>query len=185
MELSVRRYPTWNRLESWLSRSSGAVGKIMCAILSVQSSDAAEFAQRYAAAMQLTSILMRLKEDSQLGRIYLPLEDLARFGYSERDLSANVVNDKFRELMKFEVDRARSLFRQGADGLCWLPEDGSRLAAAALGTTWSAALDAIEAADYDVLSAPLCVSSYRRAMSIPAAWKLAKRFAGEPMPNVF
>jgi phytoene synthase len=185
MELSVKRFPTWARLEKILSLTAGSAGRMMCAILGVQHSDAADFANMYCGAMALTTILLNVKRDFDAGRIYLPLEDLARFGYSERDLAANVVNDQFRELMKFQIARARSLYRDGADGLIWLPEDGSRMAAAALGTTWSSSLAAIEAAGYDVLTKPVQVSLTRRAMRIPAAWKLAKRFGNEPMPDVF
>ena len=93
-----------------------------------------------------------------------------------------VVNDRFRDLMQFEVARARELFRDGSAGLCWLAGDGSRLAAAAFVAMQSAVLDAIERADHDIFHADLRLSAARQVRQLAAAWRLARRRAGEPMP---
>ena len=100
---------------------------MMCGIFGVRSSDAGRHAIAMGNAMQLTNMLRDIKEDAARGRIYLPLEDLARFRYSENDLLNGVVNDAFVVLMKFEIDRARKLCAEGVAGLGWLADDGSRI----------------------------------------------------------
>src|SRR5437870_3464879 len=152
MDLSVRRYATWKSLEKYCYHVAGVVGLIMSCIFGLRHSDASQHAIAMGNAMQLTNILRDLKEDWQRGRIYLPLEDLARFGYSEADLSRGVVNDSFRRLMKFQVARARSLYREASKGLCWLADDGSRLTASAMAVLYSGILDAIERQQYDVFT---------------------------------
>src|SRR5581483_7540284 len=150
MDLTVKRYATWNSLENYCYHVAGVVGLIMSCIFGLRHSDAGEQAIAMGNAMQLTNILRDIREDWQRGRIYLPLEDLARFGYSESDLSRCVVNEPFRRLMKFEVARARSLYRDASKGLCWLADDGSRLTASAMAVIYSGILDAIERQGYDV-----------------------------------
>ena len=135
-------------------------------------------------ATLLTSILATLNTDLSADRIYLPLEDLARFRYSERELLAREVNDRFRALMRFEVARARELFREGSSGLCWLAGDGSRMAAATFVAMQSATLDAIERAKFDLFAVDLRISPARQLRQLPAAWRLARRRADEPMPRV-
>ena len=185
MDLTIQRYATWNSLEKYCYHVAGVVGLIMCGVFGVQNSGAREYAIAMGNAMQLTNILRDVKEDWQLGRIYLPLEDLARFGYSESDLSRGVVNDAFRRLMKFEVARARSLYREGSKGLCWLADDGSRLTASTMAVIYSGILDAIERQHYDVFRRRAHLTTGQKLRRLPASWKLAKREDGEKMPRVF
>jgi phytoene synthase len=136
-------------------------------------------------AMKLTSILRDVKEDWRRGRVYLPLEDLARFRYSERDLAAGVVNDNFRELMRFEIARARKMYREAADGVCWLAGDGSRLAASVAAVVHAGTLNAIERQGYDVFSRRAQLTPSQKFRRLPAAWRLARRRAETPLPDVF
>jgi 15-cis-phytoene synthase len=184
-ELTVARYPTWSRLEKYCRQRAGSLGSIACAILGVQSSSAAEYGNQLCTGMRLTTILRDIKHDHADGRIYLPLEDMARFGYSQRDLAAGVVNDPFRELMKFEIARARDLYRQGSEGICWLADDGSRMFAASLAILCAEILRVIERRDLDVFSSPPIVSLGGRVVLLRSAWSLAKRSAGEALPVVF
>jgi phytoene synthase len=135
--------------------------------------------------MRLTEILRNLKPDRDRGHVYLPLEDLARFRYSERDLENGTVNEPFGELMRFEVARARQMYRAGAEGICWLAGDGSRLAASAVAVTHGGILRAIEQQRYDVFRHQADLTTAQRIRSLPAAWRLARREAGEPVPEVF
>ena len=185
MDLTIRRYATWNTLENYCYHVAGVVGLIMSCVFGLRHSEAGAQAVAMGNAMQLTNILRDLKEDWQRGRIYLPLEDLARFGYSESDLSRGVVNDAFRRLMRFEVARARSLYREGSKGLCWLADDGSRLTASAMAVIYSGILDAIERQHYDVFRNRAHLSTGQKLRRLPASWRLAKREDGEPMPRVF
>jgi phytoene synthase len=185
MDLTIQRYATWNSLEKYCYHVAGVVGLIMSAIFGLRHSEAGEQAIAMGNAMQLTNILRDVREDWLRGRIYLPLEDLARFGYSEGDLSRGVMNDAFRRLMKFEVARARSLYREGSRGLCWLADDGSRLTASAMAVIYSGILDAIERQHYDVFRNRAHLSTGQKLRRLPASWRLAKREDGEPMPRVF
>jgi phytoene synthase len=184
-DLTVMRYATWSTLENYCYHVAGVVGLIMSCIFGLRHSDAHQQAIAMGNAMQLTNILRDVKEDFARGRIYLPLEDMARFGYSESDLSRGVVNDSFRRLMRFEVARARQLYRKGAAGLCWLAGDGSRLTASAMAVIYSGILDAIERQHYDVFSRRAHLTTGQKLRRLPASWRLAKREDGEPMPRIF
>jgi phytoene synthase len=185
MDLAIARYPTWAALERYCYHVAGVVGLIMSCVFGLTHSDAKHNAIKMGNAMQLTNILRDVKEDWDRGRVYLPLEDMARFGYSERDLAAGVVNDPFRRLMRFEIERARTLFSEGAAGLCWLAGDGSRLTASAMAVIYSGILQAIERQRYDVFSKRAHLSFGQKLARVPHAWRLARREANQPLPKVF
>jgi phytoene synthase len=136
-------------------------------------------------AMQLTNILRDVGEDWARGRLYLPREDLERFGYTETDVARGVVDERFRRLMAFQIDRARALFRQGAEGLSALPDDGSRLTASAMAVIYAGILGAIERRGYDVYTGRAHLTAGEKVRRLPAAWRLSKRERGEPVPEVF
>ena len=178
----VRRYATWSSLRSHAERTAGSVASALACVLGLTSSDAS-FAIELGVASYLTSALGELGDDLSHERIYLPLEDLARVRYSERELLARERNERFRELIRFEVARARDLFRDGTAGVCWLAGDGSRMAAATFVAMQTATLDAIERAGFDVFAADVRVSTARQLRQLPAAWRLARRRADEPVPR--
>jgi len=102
-------------------------------------------------ALQLTNILRDIKSDAKRGRIYLPLEDLRRFGYTEEELMGSVYNQNFVALMKFECDRARDFFRQAKASLA--EEDKPLFSAARImGNIYYLLLKRIESRNYDVFS---------------------------------
>ncbi len=183
--LSVLRYATWRSLEEHCQGVAGNVGLIATCILGLTNGDARAPAALFANAVRLTTLLRDVKTDWERGRVYLPLEDLARFKYSERDLSAGVVNDNFRQLMRHQIARARDLYRRGAQGLCSLPPDGSRLAAAAFGLIHSGVLSAIERQGYDVFGRRAALSAPRKLRRLAPAWRLARHAPGRPIPAVF
>jgi phytoene synthase len=185
MDLTVRRYATWASLERYCYHSAGVLGLIMGCVLGLTHSDAGRHAVMLGNAMRLTDILRDLNADRDRGRVYLPLEDLARFRYSERDLSNGVANGPFRELMRFEIARARQLYREGAEGLCWVAGDGSRLAASALVVAHAGILDAIERQRYDVFTRRAGLTTAQKFRSLPVAWRLARREAGQRAPDLF
>lgn len=185
MDLTVKRYQTWEGLETYCYHVAGVVGLIMSCVLGLTNSGAFEQAITMGNAMQLTNILRDIQEDWERGRVYLPLEDLVRFGYSEAELARGVVNEKFRDLMRFEISRARQLYRGGAEGLCWLAGDGSRLTASAMAVIYSGILDAIERQDYDVFSKRAHLTTAQKFRRLPAAWRLARRESDQPLPDVF
>jgi phytoene synthase len=185
MDLTIRRYATWNALEKYCYRVAGVVGLIMSCIFGLQHSDAGRQMVQMGNAMQLTNILRDIQKDHERGRIYLPLEDMARFGYTERDLDQRKVNDAFRSLMKFEIARARSMYEESSAGLCWLADDGSRVTAATMAVVYSGILKAIETQQYDVFSRRASLSTPQKLRRLPAAWKLARRGPETAVPRVF
>ena len=175
---AVTRYATWSSLQRYCARAGGAAAVAVGCVLGVTHSGAADYAAGAGTAAVLTKVLRDLKPDLARGHVYLPLEDLAAFRYSERDLAAGVVNDAFRKLMRFEIDRARRLYREAADGLCWVAGDGSRFAAAALLAWQSGLLDAIERRGYDVFSQRPALTAGQKLRRLPHAWRLARRRPG-------
>jgi 15-cis-phytoene synthase len=185
MDRTVRRYATWSSLQKHCYHSGGVSALVMSCILGVQNSEGGKYAIALGSAIRFTRILANLKKDWARERIYLPLEDFARFGYTQRELAEEIVNPSFRELMKFEIARARELYRAGAEGICWLSDDGSRAAAAIIAVQSSSILRDIERVDYDVFRKPLPSGTARNLLHLPAAWRLARRAADQPMPRVF
>jgi phytoene synthase len=185
MDLTIHRYSAWDDLEKYCYHVAGVVGLVMSSIFGLRNEEARQQAIAMGNAMQLTNILRDVKEDWQRGRIYLPLEDLERFGYSPQDLAKGICNDAFRRLMKFEIARARQLYRHASKGLCWLADDGSRLTASAMAVIYSGILDAIERQNYDVFRSRARLTLGQKLRRLPAARRLAKREDGQPVPTVF
>lgn len=174
-ELSVSRYATWASLERYCRSGGGSVARAVGCVLGVTHSGAGELITRAGVAVRLTRILCELKADVADGRVYLPLEDLAAFRYTERELAAGVVNENFRRLMRFEVERARRLYDEAAGGLGWVAGDGSRGAAAIMLAWHRGRLDVIERRGYDVFSRPPTLSRGQKVRALPLAWRLARR----------
>jgi phytoene synthase len=101
--------------------------------------------------MQLTNFLRDVREDWARGRVYLPLEDLERFGYAEEELGRGVVDERFVGLMRFEISRARTLYRVAHRGMQYIPR-GHRYPVVVAGRLYEAILGRIEARGYDVFS---------------------------------
>ncbi len=113
MDLEPRRFQTWNDLSDYIWKVACAVGLVSIRIFGCTDSEAERYAEALGHALQLTNILRDIREDHENGgRIYLPLEDLARFGVTEADLAAGVRNERFLALMDFEAERAASYFHQ-------------------------------------------------------------------------
>ncbi|HEY1066921.1 MAG TPA: phytoene/squalene synthase family protein [Pirellulales bacterium] len=114
MDLDERTYRTFDELSEYCHRVAGVVGLSCIHIWGFTSEAAFEAADRCGLALQLTNILRDVGEDFDAGRVYLPLEDLARFDYSLDDLRRKTADDRFRALMKFEIERAHALYAESA-----------------------------------------------------------------------
>jgi len=151
MDLYQHRYPTFDDLYEYCYRVASITGLICIEIFTYRSPRTREYAVNLGIALQLTNILRDLKEDAARGRVYLPQEDLERFGYTEKDLQREVVNDNFRELMRFECARARDYYRRAAESLP--AEDRPTLVAAqTMGKIYYRLLEQIERVGYDVFN---------------------------------
>jgi phytoene synthase len=185
MERSISRYATWPSLERYCYCGGGAVALAIGCVLGLQHSDAFDQVIQLGNAIKLTSILRDLKQDLARGRVYLPLEDLARFKVTQSDLFSGTVNGNFRRLMQFEIARARELYRKGAEGVCWLADDGSRLAASTMALFSSGILGAIERLHYEMFAKRPALTTVQKLRRLAPAWCLARRDASDPIPQVF
>nr|WP_245595892.1 phytoene synthase [Gloeobacter kilaueensis] len=127
MRMDVRqdRYESWEELHLYCYRVAGTVGLMSCAVMGLaeDSPEARRRAVALGVAKQLTNILRDVGEDARRGRIYLPLEDLRRFGYDESDLFAYVVDERWANLMEFQIARAESFYREAERGIAYLIPD--------------------------------------------------------------
>ena len=174
MDLTVTRYADWPALETYCYRVAGVVGLIMSRVFELPDPAAESAAVAMGNAMQLTNILRDVREDWGRGRLYLPTGELARFGVSESDLSAGRVTPQFRELMRFEIARARDLYAQGAAGLAALPADGSRGTAAVMSAVYGGILEDIERRGFDVFSGRAHLSTFQKLRRLRLARRMAR-----------
>jgi len=151
MDTRVFRYPTYPDLEVYTYGSAAVVGLMMCRVVGADDRGADAPAEALGVAMQLSNFLRDIGEDWRRGRVYLPMEDLARFDYTEQDLAAGVVDERFVALMKFEIDRARKLYSVADEGMDYIPR-GRRFPVVVARELYAAILDRIEAQNYDVFT---------------------------------
>ena len=121
MDLTINRFATFSDLYQYCYRVASVVGLICLKIFQTRSSAAEEYAVNLGLAFQLTNILRDLKGDAEQNRIYLPLEDLQRFGYSEEALLHQQPSSALVELMKFECERAHTYYQKAQEILRTLP----------------------------------------------------------------
>jgi phytoene synthase len=152
LDLTVRRYPTYNDLRGYMRGSAGAVGVMMCSALGAELAPGViACAKALGEAMQLTNFLRDVTEDAKRGRIYLPLEDLSSFGLEAQDVLNQRMSDGFVQLMKFEIKRARSLYQIAEPGISLLPRQ-TQSAVRVASALYARILDRIETAGCDVFN---------------------------------
>jgi 15-cis-phytoene synthase len=147
-------------------------------IFTYRSASAKDYAVNLGVALQLTNILRDLKEDAARGRVYLPQDDLRRFGYLENDLAGAKMNDNFREMMKFECERARGYYRLAGDHLA--EEDRPTMTAAVtMGKIYYRLLEQIEQLDYDVFNNRIRLHRPERFLIALSEWAKATGRRGD------
>jgi squalene synthase HpnC/squalene synthase HpnD len=181
MDLTVPSYATFDRLSEYCYRVAGTVGLTCLHVFGFREPKAPDLAERLGLAFQLTNIIRDVQSDHEMGRVYLPLEDLARFGVKESDLRGPLT-PQLHELLKFEADRAWQMYREGATLVAKVDSD-SRATLWALIRTYSSLLARIEERGFDVFSSRVSLSSAEKLQFLLTAgmtgwWKrdaLAKR----------
>jgi phytoene synthase len=149
-DLSIGRYATYEDLRGYMRGSAGSVGVMMCAILQAERSETVTAsAVALGEAMQLTNFIRDVAEDARRGRIYLPLQDLDRFGVTQEDVLTGNCTEQFRALLAFEVARARQLYAIADPAIAILPRR-SRKAVKVARILYSRILDRVERMNYDV-----------------------------------
>jgi phytoene synthase len=173
MDLEPRRYPTFAELYRYCYRVASAVGLSCIHIWGFADARAKCYAEQAGIALQLTNILRDLREDAVRDRVYLPLEDLARFGYDEARLRRGERDAAFRALMQFQVERARGYY-EAARPLAGLLRPAGRAVFQVMTQTYRGLLDAIERRDYDVFSRRVRLSAWRKLglvlRAFPVRW---------------
>jgi len=170
-ELTVKRFATWASLEKYCRGAMGTTTQLVAGVLGSQHSEVGERSMELGTAIQLTTILRDIRKDAAEGTVYLPLEDLHRFGCTDVDIQRGEASEKVTKVIEFETARARELYRTGAEGIAWLAGNSEKLFAAAVTLRSSDGLP-----------------NHKRGRPFSFAgrmWKLTRRTAQDPMPDVF
>jgi phytoene synthase len=161
MDLDTVRYATFADLYPYCYRVASSVGLACIHVWGFRGEAAPDHAEAAGIAFQLTNILRDLGEDAARGRVYLPGEDLARFGYDEAALVRGVRDDRFRALMRFEAERAYGYYAAG-ERLAPLLRPPGRAVFLVMLRTYRGLLDAIVRRDYDVFSERVRLSRWQK-----------------------
>ncbi|MGO9454458.1 MAG: presqualene diphosphate synthase HpnD [Candidatus Binataceae bacterium] len=173
MDLSRKRYATFDELRVYCYRAASVVGLICIEIFGYSNPAAKVYAENLAIACQLTNILRDVKEDATRGRIYIPLEDLQRFHVPESEILSGVYNDAFVSLMEFEARRARDFYERAEHSLP--REDRSTLLTAeAMRLIYGSLLDLIVSSNYRVLDRRLSLSAPHKLYLVGCAWATSR-----------
>jgi 15-cis-phytoene synthase len=182
MDLYRHRYETFEELYEYCYRVAVIAGLMCIEIFTYRSPRTRDYAINLGIALQLTNILRDLKEDAARGRIYLPREDMRRFGYSENDLKKQIINGNFIELMKFECERARDYYRRADE--CLPREDRPTLTAAVtMGKIYYRLLEKIERVNYDVFNHRIRLHRPERFLIALSEWIKATGRRGDGAIN--
>jgi 15-cis-phytoene synthase len=154
MDLDVLQYETFSDLYKYCFNVASAVGLVCLQIFGFSDERAKKYAEQCGIAFQLTNILRDVKEDADLGRIYVPAEDLRKFDYTEEALRRGVLDERFRNLMSYEVERAKEYYRE-ARNLLPLVEDASKPALWAMIAIYERILNQIVQRQFDVFHNPV------------------------------
>ena len=150
MDQTITRHPTYEDLEYYCRHSANPVGRLVLYVFGYRDAERQSLSDNTCTALQLANFWQDVARDYAMGRIYIPQEDMERFGYSEEMLSDGMFNREFRDLLAFEVERARDLFRRGLKLVNTL-EGRLKLDVALFSLGGMRVLDAIEKQDYNVL----------------------------------
>ena len=178
MDLSVHRYRTFEELSTYCYRVASAVGLICLRIFGAVRPESENYAINLGLAFQLTNILRDVRSDGDRGRIYLPLEDLARFQVLEREILDHVDSVRFRDLMAFECQRARSYYERAEASLA-SSERPMLLPAEIMRAIYQSILARIEARQFQVFGERITIAPWHRLAMAVHVW-LANRV---PRPN--
>ena len=171
----IKRYQSFDELYVYCYRVASTVGLMACEIFGYQDKETLDYAEKLGIAMQLTNILRDIGEDAEMGRIYLPQEDLKKFNVSEEQILAKRIDENFIELMKFQIARARQYYEASKTGISMLSKDVRFTVLLAL-RLYSRILDEIERQNYDIFKQRAHTTKTQKLLSIPRIWWEARKF---------
>ena len=169
MDLQKNRYLTFEDLQLYCYRVASTVGLMCIEIFGYKHASTRDFAVNLGIALQLTNILRDVKKDADKGRIYLPQEDLEKYGYAEKDLLNSTYNENFQNMMKFEVQRAKEYFDKATNSLN-LEDKKAMFAARAMQHIYYRTLNKIVDADYDVYRKKIRISTFKKVGISLGVW---------------
>lgn len=174
MDITVTAYATYAELECYMRGSAAAIGSQMVPILGALDEGADAYARTLGEAFQLSNFIRDVGEDLRRGRVYLPQEDLSRFGVTQASLERGLVTAQIRDLLGFEIARARALYDSARPGIGLL-HPSSRDCIRTAFTLYSDILDAVEHSGFDVFSRRATVPIRRRIRVAAPALLRARR----------
>ncbi|HEX6164871.1 MAG TPA: presqualene diphosphate synthase HpnD [Vicinamibacterales bacterium] len=173
MDLQRSRYDTFEELTGYCRRVASAVGMMCIEIFGCRDSRSREYAYNLGLALQITNIIRDVKADLTQGRVYLPQEDLAKFGVTEESLASGVMTSAIRNLLAHQCQRARHFYAAAAQAM---PHEAARklVAAEIMGAIYFEILNRIERRGYDVFSERVRVPKLQRARIALQIWALSQ-----------
>ena len=183
MDLTKFRYKNFEELKLYCYRVAGTVGLMTQNVMGIDAfyeaaswievPDISEAAVALGIANQLTNILRDVGEDRHRGRIYLPQDEIKQFGYSEEQLLLGEINTQWKNLMAFQLDRAREWFKSSEEGIKWLSADARWPVWTSL-RLYRKILNSIENLDYDVFNNRAYVNKTIKAFEIPISFLISR-----------
>jgi len=183
MDLTKFRYKNFDELKLYCYRVAGTVGLMTQNVMGIDAfyeaaswievPDISEAAVALGIANQLTNILRDVGEDRHRGRIYLPQDEIKQFGYSEEELLSGKVNNQWKNLMAFQLNRAREWFKNSEEGIKWLSADARWPVWTSL-RLYRKILNSIENLDYDVFNNRAYVNKTIKAFEIPISFLISR-----------
>ena len=183
MDLTKFRYKNFDELKLYCYRVAGTVGLMTQNVMGIDAfyeaaswievPDISEAAIALGIANQLTNILRDVGEDRQRGRIYIPQDEIKNFGYSEEELLLGEINPQWKNLMAFQLNRAREWFKSSEEGIKWLSADARWPVWTSL-RLYRKILNSIENLDYDVFNNRAYVNKTTKAFEIPISYLISR-----------
>ena len=183
MDLTKFRYKNFDELKLYCYRVAGTVGLMTQNVMGIDAfyeaaswievPDISEAAVALGIANQLTNILRDVGEDRHRGRIYLPQDEIKQFGYSEEELLLGKINSQWKNLMAFQLNRAREWFKNSEEGIKWLSADARWPVWTSL-RLYRKILNSIENIDYDVFNNRAYVNKTIKAFEIPISFLISR-----------
>ncbi|MBI4196717.1 MAG: phytoene/squalene synthase family protein [Deltaproteobacteria bacterium] len=169
MDLSKKRYETFRDLEIYCYHVAGTVGLMCNQIFGGRSEAHGHYARLLGTALQLTNIIRDVGQDLQSGRIYLPLEDLSLFGYSQKELEGRIQNERFIRLMEFQSARTHGFFQEARNALSCRERKGV-VPAEMMRSFYEALLKKIERKRFPVLRKKVSLSPSEKGFLLARVW---------------
>ena len=171
MDLGQVRYDTFNDLALYCHRVAGVVGLLSAEIFGYQHRDTLKYAQELGMALQLTNIIRDVREDSERGRIYLPLDELLEHRINPHDLLQGTATDKLQSLLEFQAQRARQYYQRA---LSHLPAQDryAQRSGVIMAAIYQALLDEMETDNFRVMERRIKLTPLRKLW---IAWKITRK----------